>query len=94
MVRCPNCGQATSGDYCQYCKHPILRDSQTQRVMRTTVGIIFASLSLPALIVAIVTLTMSFTTNTITAKGLIVGLSSLGAGSLFLWISSKFLRSD
>lgn len=25
MVRCPNCGQKTSGDYCQYCNYPILR---------------------------------------------------------------------
>jgi len=27
MVRCPNCGQKTSGDYCQWCKYPILRGS-------------------------------------------------------------------
>jgi len=25
MVKCPNCGQETSGDYCQYCKYPILK---------------------------------------------------------------------
>ncbi len=25
MVRCPNCGQKTSGGYCQYCNYPILR---------------------------------------------------------------------
>jgi Zn finger protein HypA/HybF involved in hydrogenase expression len=27
MVRCPNCGQKTSGDYCQWCNYPILRGS-------------------------------------------------------------------
>ena len=25
MVRCPNCGQKTSGKYCQWCKYPILK---------------------------------------------------------------------
>ena len=25
MVRCPNCGQKTSGDYCQWCNYPILK---------------------------------------------------------------------
>ncbi|MFC2004180.1 hypothetical protein ACFLUK_01375, partial [Chloroflexota bacterium] len=25
MVRCPNCGQKTSGDYCQWCEYPILK---------------------------------------------------------------------
>ncbi len=25
MAKCPNCGQKTSGDYCQYCNYPILR---------------------------------------------------------------------
>ena len=24
MVKCPNCGQETSGDHCQWCKYPIL----------------------------------------------------------------------
>jgi len=24
MVRCPNCGQTTSGDYCQWCGYPVL----------------------------------------------------------------------
>jgi len=23
MVRCPNCDQETSGDYCEWCKYPI-----------------------------------------------------------------------
>jgi len=23
MVRCPNCDQETSGDYCQWCKYPL-----------------------------------------------------------------------
>ena len=28
MVRCPNCGRKTySGDYCQWCGHPVLRHS-------------------------------------------------------------------
>ncbi|GAH81131.1 unnamed protein product, partial [marine sediment metagenome] len=32
MVRCPNCGQKTSGDYyCQYCKYPIPRGSTKRR---------------------------------------------------------------
>ncbi len=25
MAKCPNCGQKTRGDYCQYCNYPILR---------------------------------------------------------------------
>ena len=25
MVRCPNCGRSTSGDYCQWCNYPILK---------------------------------------------------------------------
>jgi len=25
MARCPNCGQKTRGDYCQWCNYPILR---------------------------------------------------------------------
>ena len=25
MVRCPNCGQNTSGDYCEWCNYPILK---------------------------------------------------------------------
>ncbi len=33
MVRCPNCGQKTSGDYCQWCKYPILRRSPARRRM-------------------------------------------------------------
>ncbi|MFC1988196.1 hypothetical protein ACFLVH_06665, partial [Chloroflexota bacterium] len=24
MVKCPNCGQKTSGDYCHCCKYPII----------------------------------------------------------------------
>ncbi len=31
MVRCPNCGQKTSGDYCQWCKYPILKGKPTRR---------------------------------------------------------------
>ena len=32
MVRCPNCGQKTDGDYCQWCGSPISsRDSGVQR---------------------------------------------------------------
>jgi len=25
MAKCSNCGQKTSGDYCQWCNYPILR---------------------------------------------------------------------
>ena len=25
MVRCPNCGQKTSGDFCQWCQYPLLK---------------------------------------------------------------------
>lgn len=28
-VRCPNCGQKASGDYCQWCNYPILRGKPT-----------------------------------------------------------------
>ena len=94
MVRCPNCGQETSGDSCQYCKHPILRGSQTQRVMRTTLEIIFVSLGGLAFIVGVVTLTIIFTRNIVTPIRLVVGLSSLGVASLFWWISNKFSRSE
>ncbi len=31
MVRCPNCGQETSGDYCEWCKYPILSGSPRQK---------------------------------------------------------------
>jgi len=31
MVRCPNCGQKASGDYCECCKYPILRASSAKR---------------------------------------------------------------
>ncbi len=31
MVRCPNCGRRTSGDYCQWCNYPILRGSRRRR---------------------------------------------------------------
>ena len=30
MVRCPNCGQQTSGDYCQWCNYPILKGDPTR----------------------------------------------------------------
>ena len=30
MVRCPNCGQKTSGDHCQCCKYPILNSRPTR----------------------------------------------------------------
>jgi len=30
MVRCPNCGQKTTGDHCQWCNYPILRGSPTR----------------------------------------------------------------
>ncbi len=30
MVRCPNCGQKTSGDYCHCCKYPILKGKPTR----------------------------------------------------------------
>ncbi|MDD5038173.1 MAG: hypothetical protein PHN78_02510, partial [Dehalococcoidales bacterium] len=29
MIRCPNCGRRTSGDYCQWCKYPVLRGKST-----------------------------------------------------------------
>ena len=32
MVKCPNCGQQTSGDYCQYCNFPILRRRRVRHV--------------------------------------------------------------
>jgi MFS family permease len=31
MVRCPNCGRRTEGDYCQWCGYPVLAGSR-QRV--------------------------------------------------------------
>jgi len=31
MAICPNCGQKTSGDYCQFCNYPILRPSTARR---------------------------------------------------------------
>lgn len=31
MVRCPSCGQKTSGDYCQWCCYPILRGRLIKR---------------------------------------------------------------
>ena len=31
MVRCPNCGQNTSGDYCQWCKYPVLGGRPARR---------------------------------------------------------------
>ena len=31
MVRCPNCGQKTSGDHCQYCKYPIVKGMAARR---------------------------------------------------------------
>jgi len=30
MVRCPNCGQKTSGGNCQWCKYPILKGRQRE----------------------------------------------------------------
>ena len=30
MVRCPNCGQETSGGDCQWCKYPILKSRQVE----------------------------------------------------------------
>jgi len=30
-VRCPNCGQKTSGDYCQWCNYPLPRRRPTRR---------------------------------------------------------------
>ena len=30
MVRCPNCGQKTTGDYCQWCKYPIPKGRPTR----------------------------------------------------------------
>ena len=33
MVRCPNCGQKTSGVNCQWCKYPILKGRQKQAVV-------------------------------------------------------------
>jgi hypothetical protein len=30
MVRCPNCGQKTSGDYCHCCKYPLLKGKPTR----------------------------------------------------------------
>ena len=30
MVRCPNCGQETSGGDCQWCKYPILKGRQKE----------------------------------------------------------------
>lgn len=38
MVRCPNCGQKTSGDYCQYCKSPILSGGSVGMSFRDKVG--------------------------------------------------------
>ena len=26
MAKCPNCGQETTGDYCQWCKYPMVKD--------------------------------------------------------------------
>ena len=33
MTRCPNCGQKTtgSGDYCQYCRYPILKGGRARQ---------------------------------------------------------------
>ena len=31
MARCPNCGQKTSGGYCQWCKYPIFRSRPARR---------------------------------------------------------------
>ena len=31
MVRCPNCGQETSGDSCQWCQYPLLRGRLVRR---------------------------------------------------------------
>jgi len=31
MARCPNCGQKTRGDYCQWCNYPILKGRPTRR---------------------------------------------------------------
>ena len=31
MVRCPNCGQKTRGDYCQWCNYPILKGKLKKR---------------------------------------------------------------
>ncbi len=31
MVRCPNCGQKTRGNYCQWCNYPILRRGPVRR---------------------------------------------------------------
>jgi len=31
MIRCPNCGQKTSGEYCQWCKYPILRGGKIKQ---------------------------------------------------------------
>ncbi len=33
MVRCPNCGQKTSGGDCQWCKYPILKGRQKQAMI-------------------------------------------------------------
>ena len=30
MMRCPNCGQRTSGGDCQWCKYPILKGRQKE----------------------------------------------------------------
>ncbi len=31
MAKCPNCGQETSGDYCQWCKYPMIKDVPAER---------------------------------------------------------------
>ena len=31
MIQCPNCDQETSGDYCQWCKYPILSEVPLQK---------------------------------------------------------------
>jgi len=31
MARCPNCGQKTRGDYCQWCNYPILKGHPVRR---------------------------------------------------------------
>ncbi len=99
MVRCPNCGQKTSGDYCQWCKLPILngspvRHSTAQKAIRITLGTIFIILSVAALVVAVGIFKMIFDTNIVTPIVLVVGLSCLCVGILLLWISNKFLMNE
>lgn len=39
MAKCPNCGQETSGDYCQWCKYPVIKDiPEGRRKVEKAVG--------------------------------------------------------